>query len=64
MIRAVIFDGTPVPCITVTKFLGVLNENLSWQPHINYIANKIARNVAMLHRIRYKINAEIMHKLL
>ena len=57
----VIFDDTPVSCRIVTKFLGVLIvEKLSWQPHINYSANKIARNAAVLHRVRYKINAEII----
>ena len=40
----------------VTKFLGVLlDENLSWKPHINTINNKISKNIGLLYKARYII---------
>ena len=31
------------------KFLGVLDENLSWKDHIKYIENKVAKSIGLLH---------------
>ena len=43
---------------TVTKFLGVLiDENLSWKNHIEFIKNKISKSIGILYR-----NREIIDK--
>ena len=35
------------------KFFGVLlDENLSWKDHINYIENKVAKNIGLLYRAK------------
>ena len=43
------------------KLLGVmLDENLTWKPHIKYIENKIAKNIGLLFKAKqtklYTIN--------
>ena len=40
------------------KFLGVLlDENLSWKPHINKIQSKIAKNLGLFYKARNLINS-------
>ena len=40
--------------VFVTKFLGVhLDLQLNWSKHISVIKNKIAKNVSVMHRVRY-----------
>ena len=42
---------------TVTKFLGVLiDENLSWKPHINVINSKVSKNIGLLYKARLFLN--------
>ena len=37
-------NGMPIERVTEFKFLGVLiDSNLTWSPHCNYIANKLSR---------------------
>jgi hypothetical protein len=39
------------------KFLGVLlDENLSWKPHINYVCNKISKSVGVIYRARFNLS--------
>ena len=34
-----------------TKFLGILvDENLTWKPHIHYLENKISKNIGVLYK--------------
>ena len=41
------------------KFLGILiDENLSWLPHINYIQSKISRTIGLMYRIRPYVTSE------
>ena len=36
------------------KFLGVLlDQNLTWKPHIKYIENKIAKNIGLLFKANH-----------
>ena len=41
----------------VTKFLGILiDENITWKPHIHYIENKISKNVGLLYKAKFSLN--------
>ena len=41
------------------KFLRVLlDENLSWKPHIKYIENKIAKNIGLLFKAKSFLNKQ------
>ena len=40
------------------KFLGVLDENLSWKDHIKYAENKIYKNTGILHKARDYLSKE------
>ena len=48
----------------VAKFLGVLiDNNLSWKNHIEYIAKKIAKSVGIIKRIRHSLPLETLNTL-
>ena len=41
-----------IPRVDCTKFLGVIiDEQLTWKPHIAYIQNKIAKNIGIIFRL-------------
>jgi len=42
--------------VEFTKFLGIIIDNkFTWQRHINYIALKISKSLAILSKLKYKI---------
>ena len=46
------------------KFLGVLlDENLTWRPHIKCIENKISKNLGILYKARYLLNSQCTKQL-
>ena len=46
------------------KYLGVLLDNkLSWKPHIDYISNKISRTVGILSKLRHSLLHDILLKM-
>ena len=46
-------DGTPVSHVTFTKFLGVyIDQNLSWNVHVNNLCKKIAAGIGVIKRSR------------
>jgi len=46
--------------VECTKYLGILiDTNLNWQQHIEYIYNKIIKFVGIFYRIRHKLNFEM-----
>ena len=46
-------DGIPIKRTTITRFLGVVtDEQLSWQPHVAALRQKLAYASATLNRIR------------
>ena len=48
--------GRIIPQVTEIKFLGViLNENLSWIAHIEYLAKKLKISVGGLIRIHHVV---------
>jgi len=57
-IKPIIWDlsieGQPITQVDSTKFLGVfLDQHLSWKTHINYISQKIAKNIGIIYRLSY-----------
>lgn len=45
--------GADIERVTNFNFLGLLiNENLSWKPHIDLIANKISKYIGILNRLK------------
>ena len=51
---ALTLEGSPIRQVDSTKFLGVfLDQHLSWKTHINYISQKIAKNIGIISRIAY-----------
>ncbi|MCP4489865.1 MAG: reverse transcriptase family protein, partial [Gammaproteobacteria bacterium] len=49
-------NGKVIPQVTEIKFLGViLDENLSWIPHIEYLVKKLKISVGELSRIRHVV---------
>ena len=44
-------DNQPINQVTETTFLGViLDKNLTWKPHISYLANKISKSIGVIYR--------------
>ena len=42
-------DDNKIARVDSTKFLGVIiNQNLSWQPHITTISSKIAKSIGII----------------
>jgi len=55
----VLLDDVKLFSATSTKNLGVIIDNsLSWKPHLNQLISKINRNAAVIRRIRSKIDAK------
>ena len=54
-------NNIAIPRVHSLKFLGVIiKDNLSWDLHISEISKKINKILGILHKIKYKINNEIM----
>ena len=48
----------------VTKFLGVLiDENMNWKNHIDYITNKVSKNIGILYQARDYISKSNLKQL-
>ena len=46
---------------TSIKFLGVIiDENITWRNHINYLSNKISKNIGVMYRARRFLNLQNM----
>ena len=53
-IQPIIIDGHNLTRVSEIKFLGViLDEKLSWKPHIDYVRTKVAKAVGILASTRY-----------
>ena len=49
----IVIGGHRLKRVVVTKSLGLMiDENLSWEEHVNYMSKKVAKGLAMLRRIR------------
>src|SRR3984885_3447549 len=46
-------NGTSIKRVPQIKFLGIIiDEHLTWQPHINIVKNKIAKTIGTFKRLR------------
>ena len=49
-------NDIPIERVTEFKFLGVLiDSNLTWSPHCNYIANKLSRICVVVSRLKHYV---------
>ena len=54
-------NGQEIDRVTETKFLGIiLDESLSWKPHIHYVRNKISKAAGILKKLRAYVNINTM----
>ena len=60
----ILIDSQPIHQISKTKFLGVyIDEHLTWQAHINYIAGKVSRGIGILKKAKKYLNRSTLHLL-
>ena len=60
----VIIDNVKIDMVEGTKFLGVIiDQNLSFQGHINYIKGKVARGIGILYKSQAYFSFETMRVL-
>ena len=53
----IIINGSEISEVQTTKFLGVIIDNkLSWKPHIDYISTKISKSIGVILRARKVFN--------
>ena len=54
-------EGKMIENVKVTKFLGIMIDcNLSWGPHIEYIRKKIAKGIAVIAKTRKTLNSNAL----
>ena len=54
-------NGMPIERVTEFKLLGVLiDSNLTWSPHCNYIANKLSRICGVVSRLKHYVPTHIL----
>ena len=59
-----IINNVKIEMAEKTKFLGVMiDQNLTFQSHINYIKGKVARGIGILYKVRSYFNPETMQSL-
>ena len=47
------------------KFLGVLvDDKLTWKSHLTHISNKVAKNIGILNKLRYRVPLNTLSTLL
>jgi hypothetical protein len=60
----VILDDSILERVKQTKFLGVLiDENLTWKPHIDCVAKTLSRNIGIMNKLKHFIPSRILHTL-
>ena len=54
-------NGITIDRVEHTKFLGVIiDDKLTWTPHINYIASKIAKGIGIINRIKRLVSRHLL----
>ncbi len=59
-----IINNSPIKQEYCIKYLGILiDSNLNWKSHIEYVVKKIKRGIGVLSKLRYFTNIDILKKL-
>ena len=54
-------SGNPIDFSYEVKYLGViLDENLSFKNHVNYVSGKIAKNIGVIYRMSFYVPASVL----
>ena len=53
-------DNAPIQQVVSTKSLGICDENLAWNVHIDNIAKEIASGIGILKRSRPFVTFEVL----
>ena len=62
--REIFLDNINITRTNTAKFLGVIiDETLSWKNHINYIKDKISKNIGIIKRLKYKLPEKTLNTL-
>ena len=57
----IVLDDVILERVTSTKFLGVLiNENLTWNTHIQHLCTKLSKVTAVLSRIKHQLPPDVL----
>ena len=57
--KDIIINGNKISEVNSTKFLGVIiDSNLTWEPHIDYISTKISKNIGIITKARRIFNTD------
>ena len=52
----IMFDDTPLEQVSSNKFLGiVVDDNLSWKPHVDKICKLMSRNIGIINRLKTQL---------
>ena len=54
----IMIDGGEIKRVKSVKYLGMIDDKLTWEQHIEVISGKMARNIGILKRIRNFIPQE------
>ena len=56
--KQIVLNGIPIERVKMFKFLGVLiDEHLTWDQHVLFIKNKIAKGLGVLYKAKCLLNA-------
>ena len=56
-------DNT-IPRVSSTKFLGlIIDDQLKWLEHIQYIKNKVSKSVGILCKVQHYLDQQTLHNL-
>ena len=64
MVPDLTMNGIPLERVQTSKFLGlILNENMSWKPHIYLLSNKLAKCAGVLNKLKCLLSIHILRTL-
>ena len=62
--RAIYINGNKIAKVNNTKYLGVvIDDQLSWAPHVKYLMKKLQSIIGALCRLRHSIPADLYRKI-
>jgi len=53
-----------IECKSYVKYLGIyLDEHLQWEPQIQHVNNKLAKNVGIINKLRHYLDFRMLKQL-